>query len=248
MRKCRQKTVETSFLRADRGETAVELDIIQKKWGGFAFSSLSDPQSPTEAAQRTMVQAGLRLLTDTRIHQLILLQFRVQIYLPEVTEPVSFLSTNYGTSWTSISTGLTNNIINALAVSGTKLMAGTWGSGVWSRPLSEITSVQTISSELPTEFQLRQNYPNPFNPTTNIKFDVARLGGSPTSNVKIAVFDVMGREVQMLVNESMKPGTYEVSFDGSKLTSGVYFYKISVHLGGSSTGDFTETKRMLLLK
>jgi hypothetical protein len=59
--------------------------------------------------------------------------------------------------------------------------------------------------------------------------------------VKIAVFDVMGREVQMLVNESMQPGTYQVSFDGSKLTSGVYFYKISV-------GDFTDTKRMLMIK
>jgi hypothetical protein len=147
-----------------------------------------------------------------------------------------FLSTNYGTSWTSISTGLTNNIINALAVSGTKLMAGTWGSGVWSRPLSEITSVQSTSSVLPTEFKLQQNYPNPFNPTTNIKFDVAKMG-----NVKIAVFDVTGREVQMLVNESMNPGTYEVTFDGSKLTSGIYFYKISV-------GDFIDTKRMLMVK
>jgi hypothetical protein len=147
-----------------------------------------------------------------------------------------FLSTKYGTSWTSISTGLTNNIINALAVSGTKLMAGTWGSGVWSRPLSEITSVQTTSGILPTEFNLKQNYPNPFNPTTNIKFDVAKL-----SNVKIVVFDVMGREVQTLVNESMKPGTYETKFDGAKLTSGVYFYKITA-------GDFSQTKRMLMIK
>jgi hypothetical protein len=60
-------------------------------------------------------------------------------------------------------------------------------------------------------------------------------------NVKLVVYDIQGREVQTLVNEYMKPGTYEVSFDGSKLTSGVYFYRIS-------TGDFTETKKMLMIK
>ncbi len=63
------------------------------------------------------------------------------------------------------------------------------------------------------------------------------LGG----DVKIVVYDVMGREVQTLVNESLKPGTYEASFDGSQLTSGVYFYKLI-------TGDFVETKKMLMIK
>jgi hypothetical protein len=58
----------------------------------------------------------------------------------------------------------------------------------------------------------------------------------------------MGREVQTLVNESLKPGTYEATFDGSSLTSGVYFYKLIIRHGGSTTGGFTETKKMLLLK
>jgi len=60
-------------------------------------------------------------------------------------------------------------------------------------------------------------------------------------NVKIVVYDVMGREVQTLVNESLKPGKYEATFDGSSLNSGVYFYKISA-------GDFSQTKKMLLIK
>jgi hypothetical protein len=64
---------------------------------------------------------------------------------------------------------------------------------------------------------------------------------SNAGNVKIVVYDIQGREVQTLVNESLKPGTYEVPFDGSQLTSGVYFYKLIA-------GNFVETKKMLLIK
>lgn len=96
--------------------------------------------------------------------------------------------------------------------------------------------VHNISTEIPYSYSISQNYPNPFNPSTNIKFDVVKL-----SDVKIVVYDVQGREVQTLVNESLKPGTYETTFDGSMLNSGVYFYKIL-------TGEFSETRRMLLIK
>ena len=89
---------------------------------------------------------------------------------------------------------------------------------------------------IPIYYKLYTNFPNPFNPQTKIKFDIPKA-----STVKIVVYDVMGREVQTLVNESLKPGTYEASFDGSQLTSGVYFYKISA-------GDFSETKKMLIVK
>jgi hypothetical protein len=99
-----------------------------------------------------------------------------------------------------------------------------------------LTSINQITSNVPENYSLYQNYPNPFNPTTKIKFDVARIG-----DVKIIVYDAMGREVQTLVNESLKPGTYEASFDGSQLTSGVYFYKITA-------GDFSQTKKMLMIK
>jgi photosystem II stability/assembly factor-like uncharacterized protein len=96
--------------------------------------------------------------------------------------------------------------------------------------------IKNISTEIPAAYSLSQNYPNPFNPTTKIKFDVVSTG-----EVKIVVYDVMGREVQTLVNESLKPGTYELKFDGSQLTSGVYFYKLI-------TDGFTETRKMLLIK
>jgi hypothetical protein len=101
---------------------------------------------------------------------------------------------------------------------------------------SQQVGIQNISTEVPSAYSLSQNYPNPFNNTSNLKFQISKL-----SDVKIIVYDVMGREVQMLVNETLQPGTYETTFDGSKLTSGVYFYKLT-------SGDFSETKRMLMIK
>jgi photosystem II stability/assembly factor-like uncharacterized protein len=96
--------------------------------------------------------------------------------------------------------------------------------------------VSQISSTVPDKFSLSQNYPNPFNPTTNIKFQVKY-----SNVVKLVVFDMLGKEVATLVNEKLAPGTYEATFNGSNLTSGVYFYKLSA-------GDYSETKKMLLIK
>jgi photosystem II stability/assembly factor-like uncharacterized protein len=106
-----------------------------------------------------------------------------------------------------------------------------------------ITAIRQISTILPDDFQLFQNYPNPFNSMCNVQFSMYNAG-----NVKLVVYDVQGREVQTLVNETLKPGTYVTSFDGSMLNSGVYFYKLVVRHGGSSTNSFSETKKMLLVK
>lgn len=88
----------------------------------------------------------------------------------------------------------------------------------------------------PTENVLLNNYPNPFNPSTTIKYSI-----SSPSFVSMKVFDVLGREVAKLVNEEQPQGNYEVAFDASNLTSGIYFYRI--HAGG-----FVETKKMILVK
>lgn len=100
--------------------------------------------------------------------------------------------------------------------------------------------IRPINSFVPNIYSLYQNYPNPFNPATKIKFDVGKLYQSPML-VTIKVYDIMGREIETLVNEALQPGTYEVTFDGSKLTSGVYFYQLI-------SGDYKETKKLLLLK
>ena len=90
---------------------------------------------------------------------------------------------------------------------------------------------------------LEQNYPNPFNPTTSIKYTIpdASTKIMSTQNVVIRVYDVIGNEITVLLNEVKSPGNYEIKFDGSKLSSGIYYYQIVA-------GDFQETKKMILLK
>ncbi len=86
------------------------------------------------------------------------------------------------------------------------------------------------------KFSLKQNYPNPFNPKTKIKYEIAKSGF-----VNLKVFDVLGREIKTLVNESQNVGTYEIDFDASHLNSGMYFYKLT-------TNNFSEMKKMILVK
>jgi subtilisin-like proprotein convertase family protein len=97
-------------------------------------------------------------------------------------------------------------------------------------------SVHSISSEIPKKFLLLQNYPNPFNPSTNIHFAVPK-----SSSVKIAIYDMLGRELETIVNEKLDAGTYNANWNALKYSSGVYFYKLTA-------GDFTEFKKMILLK
>ena len=93
-----------------------------------------------------------------------------------------------------------------------------------------------------SEFELSQNYPNPFNPTTKIRFTIpVTLSGVEGSLVTLKFYDVLGNEVATLVNEEKPAGSYEVEFDGRKLSSGIYFYRLQA-------GSFAETKKMVLLK
>lgn len=96
--------------------------------------------------------------------------------------------------------------------------------------------ISNISNEVPDDYCLYQNYPNPFNPSTKIKFDIPRA-----SQVRLAVFDMLGREVEVLVNEKIQTGIYEYYWDATKYTSGVYFYRLQ-------TGDFVQVRKMLLIK
>jgi len=98
-----------------------------------------------------------------------------------------------------------------------------------------INSVGNIE-QTPTKYSLEQNYPNPFNPVTRINYSIAKQGP-----VKIAVYDILGREVTVLVNEVKTPGFYSVDFNSTGLSSGMYFYKME-------SGAFTDTKKLMLIK
>lgn len=99
-----------------------------------------------------------------------------------------------------------------------------------------VIGIEQISSTVPEKFMLEQNYPNPFNPETNINFSVPEK-----SDVKLAVYDVTGREIAVLVNSSLTAGTYKTEWDAASYSSGIYFYRIT----GS---NFTDTKKMILVK
>jgi Secretion system C-terminal sorting domain/CARDB len=93
-----------------------------------------------------------------------------------------------------------------------------------------------VALKVPNYYSLEQNYPNPFNPSTKIKYTIPKGG-----EVRLAVYDILGRETAVLVNEYKDPGEYTIDFNASALSSGVYFYSIRA-------GDFTDTKKMLLIK
>lgn len=99
-----------------------------------------------------------------------------------------------------------------------------------------IAFVNNISNNIPDKYYLYQNYPNPFNPSTNIKYQISK-----NIRVNLKIYNILGKEIATIVNEKQSPGTYEASFDGCNLSSGIYFYKLE-------TNEFSDTKRMILLK
>jgi hypothetical protein len=95
-------------------------------------------------------------------------------------------------------------------------------------------------AQFPTEFSLLQNYPNPFNPSTKIKYAVPYINRDPVQ-VRLKVYDILGNELTTLVNRKEFPGVYEITFNGNKYASGVYFYRIIA-------GSYIAVKKMILLK
>ena len=110
------------------------------------------------------------------------------------------------------------------------------GNNAFTVKYNQLTGIKTSSSSIPVNFKLYQNYPNPFNPATKIEYSIPQNG-----NVLLKVYDMLGREVAVLVNEYKNAGYYTVNFDGSKLSSGVYIYKLQ-------SGQYSDMKKMVLIK
>jgi hypothetical protein len=206
-------------------------------------------------------------LTDRAVGQLALAPDRrggQNLYA--VTSSGIFLLSQDDTSWTLIDRGTGSFHPKRPIASGPYFFAvsDNFSSneyGVWRRPLSEMgVGVETARNEMPAEFRLEQNYPNPFNPTTRICYSVGRVvapsgasssgdfpersrevEGPATNKVRLIVYDLLGREVAVLVNERKAPGSYEVTFDGSGLASGLYLYRLTV-------GPFVQSRKMILLR
>ncbi len=158
-------------------------------------------------------------------------------------------TTNYGVNWTNLFIPDSVHLLYCSSI----LDANIWftAGGINNAIVYKTTNggapigIEPISSEVPKQFALFQNYPNPFNPVTKIKFDVPAVGARHAVPVRLVIYDILGREIAVLVNEQLKPGTYEVSWSAtggaSTYPSGVYFYRLT-------TQDFSETKKMVLVK
>ncbi len=166
-----------------------------------------------------------------------------------------------GTKWVSLGSGIrrypiafnpgTGNVTTmigtpyGLYVGGTFNYAGSDYSNnlaLWKN--FNLTGISNMDdNNLPDKMYLYQNYPNPFNPTTKIRYSIpsSSLPFGKGLGVRLIVYDILGREVTTLVNKQQQPGNYEVDFNASKLSSGVYFYRLS-------TGNIHMTKKLLLLK
>jgi photosystem II stability/assembly factor-like uncharacterized protein len=152
--------------------------------------------------------------------------------------PATFLSTDNGANFSSYSSG--GGAGAGMIVPDRSYLINMMTGGLQKMNISYsvVTEVNEniISSITPKSFSLQQNYPNPFNPTTKIKYDLPKSG-----TVKLSIYDNLGREIRSIVNGFKNAGVYEINFDGSKLSTGVYFYRLT-------TSEFSETKRMLLIK
>lgn len=162
-----------------------------------------------------------------------------------------FLSTDNGGNWQTVNDGFSIDLdILALSISGNnstsgpELFASTTSSGVWLRPVSDmVTSVKEPQKGEPAGFKLEQNYPNPFNPSTIITYTIPG-----NSYVNIRVYDMLGKEVSELVNGIKTAGKYSVQFNGTNLSSGVYFYSITALPINGTNKNYRQVRKMILIK
>ncbi len=152
---------------------------------------------------------------------------------------------NSGTTWLTQTSG-TIQTLNGVSFANSNLGITVGNSGTILRTTSGgLTGVShnNNSSGLPGIFKMYQNYPNPFNPSTTIRYQLP-VGGE----VKLAVYDLLGKQISLLVNDERKKGTYDVKFEGSSVSSGIYYYKLDVTDPESYATLYSSTKKMILVK
>ena len=157
-------------------------------------------------------------------------------------------TTDNGENWINQTSNLTEILTDIVFTSLNTGYITTWYGKVLKTTNGGTTFINQNSNLHPAKFYLYQNYPNPFNPGTRIKFDLKDEKNLMTEEVKLVVYDIQGKEIAILINDRLQPGSYEVNFDSrmtsgreSKLNSGIYFYKLLV-------GNYSKIRKMILLK
>jgi len=147
-----------------------------------------------------------------------------------------FLSTNNGGNWTTLNTGLTETYIHTLKIDYYGYLFAGSASGYIFKSNQIISGFSESTTELPKSFNLYQNFPNPFNPSTSIRFSVPKR-----THVQLKVFDIIGCEITILVNEVLEAGNYDITFNADGISTGVYIYQLKA-------GTYVESKKMVLIR
>jgi phosphatidylserine/phosphatidylglycerophosphate/cardiolipin synthase-like enzyme len=228
------KSIDVALLSFTRNDIANVM--IAKKKAGDAVHALADVNNTSWSVFDTLAVSGV----DVRVKGSDVTGFlhhKYAIVDAETNAPDQYVITG-SHNWSS--SAETANNENTLILKSTRL-ANLYLQEFSARYTAAggtdvLTGIEITSTIAPKVFRLLQNYPNPFNPTTSISYDVPQK-----SNVSLKVFDVLGREVITLVQKEQLAGSYRVQFDASKLSSGIYFYRLQA-------GSFMNSKKMVLIK
>lgn len=231
------------YKSSDNGNNWIQTSLNNKSAGNFAVigNNIFVGTSGYEGVYRSSDFGETWI--QTSLHQMIgaLAVKDSNIFVGTYNIPSTYggvyLTTNLGINWINRNQGF-NPIpgVGELLITNGYIFAGAGDQMIWRRNLSEIIGINKISEGIPSSFNLHQNHPNPFNPMTNIKYQI-----TTNSSVSLKIYDALGRNVETLVKEKQSPGTYEVTFDGSNLPSGIYFYRLE-------TDNFSDVKKMILIK
>lgn len=147
-----------------------------------------------------------------------------------------YISVDNGETWTDYLSGLSNDNILSFGINSKGILfAGTWGDGVF-RTIQSTVSVETVSTNIPSDFYLLQNYPNPFNPSTRFKFGISK-----EDEFELIIYDSIGREIKTLFKKILSAGHYEFDFEATDLPSGIYYAVLS-------SREFNQAIKIILLK
>jgi photosystem II stability/assembly factor-like uncharacterized protein len=166
------------------------------------------------------------------------------------TDIAVMYTTNLGSNWQILGTGFPTNVPChnlTFHIPTRTLVVWTHGRSAFKITVPPV-GIANNQKQVPERFALQQNYPNPFNPSTVIKYSIP-VNKTGSSFVKISVYDILGKEVSLIVDREQRPGNYEVTFDGTNISSGIYFYRIEVsNTESSEVKSFADVKKMILLK
>lgn len=192
---------------------------------GMKIIDVSNPQAPFEVGHwQGGIGAGVIRVSNQYAY---LGAEENQLHIIDISDPVNPTEIGYY---------FTNGSIADIAIKNSYVFVADGFDGLYILRTDIISGVEKIIFGKPEHFELGQNYPNPFNPTTTINFQITGF-----SFVTLKVYDVLGNEIETLINEEKPSGTYEIIWYAGRLPSGVYFYQLK-------TGDFIETKKMVLMK